>query len=334
MKTAFVTESSFIGNYDSNFLNARTEIAWQIALDAIHYPITEFNKIRGFDLVIIIWPKLRTEINVDGHKIANISGPLQSLVVQNIVATLKLNNKLIAYMQEGPSWFMNDYDIPTQVNLYNQIAESDIIFCHNEYDLKWYKGMFGKKHTYVMPSLMIETLIKNIVPTKEDKVIIGGNFARWYGGFQSYIIAREFNVQIDIPSMHNKREYEDQLPELHHLSYMNWYEWMQNLSKYKYAIHMMPTVAAGTFSLNCSYFGIPCISNELLDTQKICQPDLAVDVNDIETAKRLAIKLKEDVDFYNYCSKVARENYNAFFTEQVFKDKLTKIFTKIKTNGI
>jgi len=44
----------------------------------------------------------------------------------------------------------------------------------------------------------------------------------------------------------------------------------------------MLTIAAGTFSLNCAYFGIPCIGNEKVDTQRLCFPELSVDVENIE----------------------------------------------------
>jgi hypothetical protein len=92
-----------------------------------------------------------------------------------------------------------------------------------------------------------------------------------------------------------------------------WNEWMQELSKFKYAVHLMPTVAAGTFSLNCAYFGIPCIGNEKVDTQLICHPQLSVDIDDIKRARELAKRLRHDEDFYNQCSKTARNNYKLFY---------------------
>jgi hypothetical protein len=75
----------------------------------------------------------------------------------------------------------------------------------------------------------------------------------------------------------------------------------------------MPTVAAGTFSLNCSYFGIPCIGNEMVDTQRLCHPHLSVDVNDLERARKLTIRLRDDADFYNECSELTKGNYNKYY---------------------
>ena len=39
---------------------------------------------------------------------------------------------------------------------------------------------------------------------------------------------------------------------------------------------MMRTHAAGTFALNCSYLGIPCIGYKGLDTQSTLHPDLSL----------------------------------------------------------
>ena len=180
---------------------------------------------------------------------------------------------------------------------------------------------------------MIDASIKDIKWKPEDKVIIGGNFCRWYGGFQSYFIADEFKVEKYITSMHNKREFEDQIEDLNHISYSNWLDWMGILSKFKYAVHLMPTVAAGTFSLNCAYFGIPCIGNEKLDTQRLCFPELSVDVEDIYKARNLALKLKSDSVFYDECSNYAKEKYTELFSKTKWLDKVYKNLNKENING-
>jgi hypothetical protein len=170
---------------------------------------------------------------------------------------------------------------------------------------------------------MIEHLVEHIVPVKDSKAIIGGNLARWYGGFESYIVADSFGVDIWAQTSHAMREGESSLG-IKHLPRLLWIDWMKELSSFKYAVHLMPTVAAGTFSLNCAYFGIPCIGNKNVDTQKICHPLLSVDVNDIERARRLASTLRGDKDFYEECSKVAKENYNSNYTLDIWKSKMTK----------
>ena len=85
---------------------------------------------------------------------------------------------------------------------------------------------------------------------------------------------------------------------------------------------MMPTVAAGTFALNCAYFGIPCIGNEDVDTQSICHPNLSFNVSDIHTARMMANVLKGDLEFYDKCSKVAKEAYHTFYSVDVWKNRI------------
>ncbi len=322
-RVAFLTEIPNRFKVANDHKHMRTEFAWMYGLDADHIPINEYSSVRGYDYVIIIWPKGETFLNQVGCELGTNNHNKVSDLLGNIdiVGTLKLNNKKICYMQEGPTWFCNDYNLPDQFNYYNQIASSDIIFAHNEHDTKWYKGLFPDKDVRVMPSLMVENNIKDLEWKPEDKTIIGGNFAKWYGGFQSYMIAQEFDVPMWIPTMHNKRDFEEQIPNLNHLPHTQWLEWMRIISTFKYAVHLMPTIAAGTFSLNCSYFGIPCIGNEKVDTQRLCYPDLSVDVEDVEKARKLAIRLKNDNDFYNHCSNEAKNNYKKHFHISQFKKK-------------
>jgi len=100
---------------------------------------------------------------------------------------------------------------------------------------------------------------------------------------------------------------------------------MKILSTFKFAIHLMPTVAAGTFSLNCAYFGIPCIGNERVDTQRLCFPKLSVDVENIEKARTLTRLLKSDNDFYKECSLTSKQNYKKYFGLDVYKEHMKKI---------
>ena len=214
----------------------------------------------------------------------------------------------------------NDYELGDQINFYNMLSEFDGIFAHNVEDTKYYRGLFPNKSIDVIPTLMIEETIKDIKPITEDKVIIGGNFARWYGGFESYMVAREFDLPIWGQTSHAMREGEEQL--FNHLPRVLWTDWMKQLSSFKYAVHLMPTIAAGTFSLNCAYFGIPCIGNKNVDTQRICHPELSVDVHDIESAKKLAKNLVNDEKFRILCSNTAKENYEKYYTLEIWKNKI------------
>lgn len=313
MRIAFLTEMGFFGKIPNDHPNMRTEFAWMNALNADHHPISTYANVQDYDHVFLIFPKGEVYLNAVGSKLSDKINSISALLESNFYQFLKGRNKRLHFVQEGPHWLYNDYEIIDQINYYNLISECDSIFCHNQEDKLYYVGMFPDKPIHILPSLMIETLIENIEPNKTNLAIIGGNFSRWYGGFESYTVAQEFGVPIWAQDSHSKRDREDQLENLHHFPRMMWHQWMQELSKFKYAVHLMPTVAAGTFSLNCAYFGIPCIGNKKVDTQSTCHPLLSVDVNDIYSARNLAKRLKEDKEFYERCSILSKESYKSYY---------------------
>ena len=204
------------------------------------------------------------------------------------------------------------------IQFYNFLAKTDGIFAHNESDVNYYKGLLPNKKVEVMRTLMIDNLIRGISAKPEDKVLIGGNFARWYGGFESYMVATEFGVPIWGQESHAKRNNEGAMEDLNHFDRMVWIDWMKEVSKFKYGVHLMPTVAAGTFSLNCAYFGIPVIGNIKVDTQKTLHPLTSVEVDDVNGARELAKKLRDDKDFYNQCSKLAKQQYQSYYTKEIW----------------
>ena len=324
MKIAFLTEMGFTGKIPKEHPNMRTEFAWMHALDADHYNI--HSPIEGYDVVFVIFPKGMVFLNAVGGKLSNEKNPVSDLLELNIVEKLKQTNKKVYYIQEGPHWLWNDYELNDQINFYNMLASTDGIFAHNVEDVKYYKGLFPNLKVDTIPTLMIEDSIKDITPIIEDKVIIGGNFARWYGGFESYIVASEFRLPIWGQTSHAKREGEEQI--INHLPRVFWTDWMKQLSSFKYAVHLMPTVAAGTFSLNCAYFGIPCIGNINVDTQRLCHPQLSVDVHDVERARKLAKNLVNDEEFRILCINEAKENYRKFYTKELFTTKIYSILSK------
>jgi hypothetical protein len=328
MKIAFLSEMGFEGKIPDNHPNMRTEFAWMNALKADHYNIRLIDKVINYDHVFIIFPKGEVYLNAVGSKLINKENPISDILRSSLVETLKLTNSKVHFVQEGPHWLYNDYEIADQIYYYNMISSCDSIFAHNEHDKLYYQGIFPNKKVNVIKSLMIENLIKDIIPTKEDKTIIGGNFARWYGGFESYIVADSFETEIWAQESHAKRLGEEMVDGIKHLPRLSWIDWMQALSSFKYAIHLMPTVAAGTFSLNCAYFGIPCIGNINVDTQVICHPKLSVDVNDIKKAKELSLTLKNDKAFYEECSYIAKNNYKLYYSIENWKESIHKILLK------
>ena len=330
MRIAFLTEMGFIGKVPVNHPNMRTEFAWMHALDADHYNINLFGSDKhlvDYDVVFIIFPKGKLFISAEGSRIIpNGINPYSELLQQHIVHRLKeKGNKKVYYIQEGPHWWWNDYEVIDQINFYNFLTHTDGIFAHNLSDAQYYRGMFKGKKVEIIHSLMIEELIKDIQPQTEDKVLIGGNFCRWYGGFESYLVASEFELPIWGQESHAKRDNEGQLFNLNHFPRLVWIDWMREVSKFKYGVHLMPTVAAGTFALNCAYFGIPVIGNEKVDTQRLLHSQLSIDVSDVESAMILTEMLK-DTKFYKTKSEEAKDKYHTYYTKEVW---LTEMMNKI-----
>ena len=316
MKVAFLSEMGFEGKVPLDYLNMRTEFAWMTALNADHNFLRNYQSVLDYDVVFIIFPKGNVYLNAAGSKLVEGPNSISDILTTNFVESLKLVNKKVFFVQEGPAWWFHNYELVDQINFINALASSDGLFAHNQYDVKFWKGYID--NVYVMQTLMIDSLIEELKWTPENKTIIGGNFSRWYGGMSSYMAAQLFDTELYTITSHAQREHENEL--VTHLPRVNWKEWMAQLSTFKYAIHLMPTVAAGTFNLNCAYFGIPCIGNMNVDTQRICHPKLSIDVDDVEQAKELAIMLKNDSDFYNECSQYCKMAYSQQYSISAWRD--------------
>jgi len=296
MKVVFFSESQIRGKVPRTFENARTEYAWSIALDAEWCPIGE-EPLGKYDLGIVIIPK--NNPNIDITKLRKWCGK-------------------ISVMQEGPNWYFQDYTIDKQFHYYNTLMSADWVYCHNESDVDYYLGL-GCKDVRVMRSLMITD---GLVPRSEwgNGTIIGGNFVSWYGGFDSYIVARKIGNSIWAPSMGRKQEQEDMIEDINYMSYMSWRNWITALGQFNIGIHLMRTHAAGTFAMNCAFHEIPCIGYKGLDTQEILHPLTTVDVGDLKTASGIAKKLRDDEKFYNLCSHTIRKRFKGYYTEDAWKE--------------
>jgi len=293
VKIAFFSETGTNQKYPRDFSNARTEVAWCLVLDA---PMCHLQHLPNdkFDLGIVIIPK--NNPNVDLNHIRKVCDK-------------------VAVMQEGPHWFFQDYSVEQQFHYYNTLMDADWVYCHNESDVNYYLGL-GCKDVRVMRSLMITD---GLVPRSEwgDATIIGGNFVSWYGGFDSYMVAREMGNPIVAPSMGRKQEQEDAIEDINYLLYMSWREWVTNLGQYNIGVHLMRTHAAGTFAMNCAFHGIPCIGYKGLDTQETLHPLTTVEVGDLDEAVWLGKRLKDD-EFYKLCSETATKRFKQFYIEEVW----------------
>jgi hypothetical protein len=304
MKVAFFSETGNNQRYPRDFPNARTEVAWCLTLEA---PMCALDALpdEHFDLGIVIIPKNNPKVNLD--------------FIRNCCDK-------VAIMQEGPHWYFQDYDIEKQFHYYNSLISADWVYCHNESDVMYYSGL-GCKDVRVMRSLMIPSGI----PSRSewgDATMIGGNFVSWYGGFDSYMVAREIGNPIVAPSMGRKQVQESAIEDINYLPYMSWREWIDNLSQYNIGIHLMRTHAAGTFAMNCGFHGIPCIGYRGLDTQQIIHPNTTIEVGDLESAKEIALKLKNDEEFYKGCSEETQYRFNEFYTEEKWLENWNTQWTK------
>ena len=314
-KIAWFTEGGWQGKVSLDNPNMRNDVSTKWLLGAEHYPIFELSKVlqhfgeNHFDFGIVTLPKTNTE----------------HLLKFDMMGDLKKLCKGTISMQEGPHWYFQDYTMEQQIWWYNSLTEFDMLFAHNYKDVNYYRGITNKP-VHKMPTLMLAERL-GILPRSEwgDAVMIGGNMVRWYGGFDSYVVAQQFDMPISAPSMGRKIDREDEL-DIQHLPYMTWVEWINELSQYHVGVHMMPTHAAGTFTLNCAFHGIPCIGYKGLDTQEDLHPLLSVDDGDMNSAIKLAKKLKDD-KFYEECSIMCRENYKkSMYTEERCSDYLEMIF--------
>lgn len=319
---AFFSQMPFTGKVPRSHDNMRTEFAQMCALNADHhnlYSLSTFKTAEKYDHVILLIPKTYE----DRKNLYNL----------DIVDLAKKVGKTVWFMQEGPSWIFQDLPVHQQFWHYNLLVEVDGILTENITDIPYFQGLVGvDKPIHSIPSLMIVnddegSEIYSTIDGNRKDCILGGNFVRWYGGFDSYIVAQELcpESKLYCVSMGRKQAEETLIEDITYLPYMTWKEWILQLANFKYGVHLMPTIAAGTFALNCSYLGIPCIGYDQADTQRILHPDLSVSFNDIKTARELAKELKNNSSFYERCSIKTKQLWRDNFSEKVFLEKMNLI---------
>jgi hypothetical protein len=310
MKIGFFTEGNYTAKIPKNHPNMRTDVAWVHALDAMHHPISALHTIPDniYDFGIVIIPK---------NKEALFNYPL--------IEHLKRVCKKIGTMQESTYWYWQGGTVQAQLWYHNIIQNMDIMFCHNDMDLKYYRGITDVR-CELMPTLMITDYVKTYEGERKG-VMVGGNWVTAYRGFDSYIVGKELDDNISSPTT-GRMKPDEKMLDINHLPWVMWLEWMYELSKHKYGVQL-GTAAAGTFNLNCSYLGIPCIAYDNVNTQKYLHPELSVPDGDIEQARKLASKLKNDESFYEHCSNQTKQLYNELYSEKIYKDKMNKIISTL-----
>ena len=309
MKIGFFSEAGYEGKVPRNYDNMRTDVAWVCALDATHHPIPKLRSLPNnlYDVGVMILPKNRK--------------PLLDWFPNPVLEEYRRVCKKVTIMQESYYNYWQDSSITEQIWYFNFITEMDLIFCHNDIDLLYYNGLTNVR-TELLPSVMITD---DIVRRNEwgDGVIIGGNWVKDYGGFDSYQVGLEITDDITAVTTGRMKPEEEQV--LKHLPWMMWTEWIKTLSQFNVGVQL-GTASAGTFNLNCSFHGIPCIAYSNSNTQKILHPKTTVEVGDVIGAKEIARKLK-DKTFYDECMTDTLENYEKFYTEEKFIEHWKRIWS-------
>ena len=311
MKIAFFSEAGYEGKVSRDNPNMRTDVAWVCALDATHHPIAKLRSLSDnlYDVGVMILPKNRK--------------PLLDWFPNSVLKEYRRVCKKVTIMQESYYNYWQDSPIAEQIWYFNFITEMDLIFCHNDIDLLYYNGLTNVR-TELLPSVMITD---DIVRRSEwgDGVVIGGNWVWAYGGFDSYQVGLELTDDITAVTTGRMKPEEEQV--LKHLPWMMWGEWIKTLSQFNVGIQL-GTASAGTFNLNCSFHGIPCIGYSNVNTQDILHPLTTVEVGDIDNAKHIARKLKDE-KFYNLCSETTIKRYETFYTEEIFVKSVKEIMKTI-----
>lgn len=310
MKIVFFTEGNYRGKVDRS-VAGRTDTAWIAALNADHCPLLS-TPLSGYDLGIIIPPK-----NFDRQFV-------------DIIDYHRPHCVTLASMQEGDArLFWQDRPIWQQIDYIDFLTECDILYCHNDIDQRYFSGLTQHEDVRILPTVMIEDAIpKNKLCSIESRygAMLNGNWVSWYGGADSFFVAQEFEEPIFAPEMGRMCPEERDLVEIRHIPYSNWGNWMIELSKRKYAVNLMRTIAAASFSLNAAWLSIPCVGWDVQDTQRLCFPELSVPLGDMAAARKRAKSLKQNQLFYNHCAAYAKKMAIDIYGEERFVEKFYEDF--------
>ena len=310
----FCTELGFRGKLPEQHTNLRALEVWIKFLDAYHLNLFETlaNKDTYGGICWLVIPKGIPAI----QQIVSID--------PNVVLNLKTKFDKVYCIQEGETTWFSKMNVGAQLWIHQQFSNSDRIYTQNEYDIKYLRGVYPKNNIHLIMSIMDDSIINptNFLP-KEELGIIPGPMIDEYLGFNNGMLFKNLNTKFEIPPMAMSRmptdsyEYMD-IFDGKYLEYMDWLNWMYNLSKYKYGMFMVTAIGAATFPMNLGYHGIPCVGDNRADTQKNIFPDLSVDYLDYESAFKKMKHLIEDKVFYNEMSIKAKELYNHIYTKSNF----------------
>ena len=306
IKVGFFTEGGFEGKITLDNPNIRTDAAWMYLTDATHHPFSRLSFLPDnlYDVGVMILPKKR-----------------RMLLNYPLLEQYRRVCKKVTVMQESYYNYWQDSPLDEQIWYFNFITEMDLIFCHNDVDLDYYYGL-----TNVRTELMPTVIVTECIVRREglgNVVIIGGNWVKDYGGFDSYQVSRE--ITDDITAITTGRMKPEETQILKHIPWVMWRDWIDILGQYNVGVQL-GTAAAGQFQLNTSFHGIPCIGYSNLNTQSILHPLTTVELGDIDKAKDLARKLKDD-KFYKLCMDTTQKRFEKYYSEEMFVKNWKRIWS-------
>lgn len=280
MNIAFVTEMGFFGKLPKNFKDFKTVESWIYGFDATNIP---FNKLATvdksqFDLFIVIVPK------------KNIG------VCKELLTCMPLEKT--AVMQEGPCYYFQDFGSEDVLNYELLLSKCKFLLCHNDRDTNYFRQF---NPVCVRLPTCCDTHLKFEREKYSKDALMFGTLGSWYNGQTSYRILKETGFSVWMPQMGRFKADEGiqtTSKGIKVMAYSNWFEFMESIKNVSVACHMMPTVAASSYAINCAMLGIPCI----------CAPsDIAWDLFPMTTCRDpydfvmgsvLAKKLVDDKQFY------------------------------------
>jgi len=322
-KIAMVSELGYVGKIRKDEKNLRIEITLARALnvDMIPWGTKRLPDVLSkYDIVFMIIPKSNPVVL---QMLPSIQGPAKIL------------------LQEGPGdWYMN-WEMQWQYWYLRSLKYFQAIFTHNDLDQFTFEGLCDVP-VYVCPSTIDLKAIEHIVPKQEEKVMIGGNcVSGWYNGTNSVMACQDLDIPIYLPTMGKRYEKEAEwlsnIVDVKQIPYMNWTNFMEQLSTYKYAVHLMPIIAANSFSLNCAALGIPCVGNIDADIHRDVFPNTSIDYRDVVKARKMMKDLQSDKTFYKEVQDYAKERVkyydinNSFGVMSGIKNNIYKVFENAKS---
>ena len=237
----FMTEMQLVGKLPKDFPNLRTLESWLIGLDAHHVPLESLHSLKEgevdffkYSSVVVVIPKNKPEYLIP------------------IAKMLPANNLVI--LQEGPCDFFQDLDSISSLIYESILSQCRLVLCHNESDVKYFKQY---NNNCKRIKTCTDVLTHRAPRPKLKRVLIGGTNCSWYNGQTSYSIAKIFQddgyglAMMKMGRFKDKEELLCDHREIKIIDYEQWSEFILNLSQYSFAVHLMPTKAAGSFYLNC-----------------------------------------------------------------------------------